>query len=215
MTTRFMSSLFVVALLCVSLTGCGESKTEPAPSETAPASGSESSDETAANNPAQRQQMQNILVGVWLGMPQLNQEQLEQKLATLDADAKNRLLTFVQNFKTTVMAVEYRADGKVYSEIQVNVDNQPVFEASEGNWKVTRASENRVSINTVENLPDGKLSQTTSEYTLFEKNNVMVTTVPTHPELADLNPQMVFTREYLDSVTADAQNAQGQAAPVR
>lgn len=213
MTIRFLSSLLATAFLCACLTGCGESKTEPAPTEDSTTSGSENGDETAAMDPAQRQQMQNVLVGVWLGMPQLNQERLEQKLATLDADAKARLLTFVQNFKTTVMAIEYRADGKVYSEIQVTVDNQPVFEASEGNWKVARASENRVSISTVENLADGKISQSTSDYTLYEKNNVMVTTVPTHAELADLNPQMVFTRENLDSVTAEAQNISGQPAP--
>lgn len=212
MTTRFLSSLIATVFLCASLTGCGETPT--AVTSASEEANSDTGSVTASD--ADYQKMQNALVGVWLGIPQLDQARLKEKLTTMDADAKTRLLTFVENFKTTVMAIEYCGDGKVFTEIQVNVDNKPVFEASEGNWKVVAASQNRVSVNTVENLPDGKLSQSKSDYTLYENNNVMVTTVPTHPELADLNPQIVFTRENLDSGTVTAKGNQRQnSQPVR
>lgn len=216
-TTRTISSARFIAVVLISIiaSGCGQSTTKLADESTSDQATTSvsraSSGINPAADPALQNEMKQALVGVWLGMPQLNQERLKTKLSSLDADAKARLMTFVQNFQTTVMAVEYGANGRVYSEIQVNVDNKPVFEASEGSWTITSATQDRLSVNTVEELPDGKLSQSLREFTFYENRNVMATVIPTHPELSDLEPQLVFTREDLDQ--ADAIQAQGNQAP--
>ena len=212
-TSRHFSSARFVAVVLISIMaiGCGQTATEvadksPGSQTTTP----DTSTRSADTDPVLQKEMEQALIGVWLGMPQLNQDRLKAKLSTLDADAKTRLMTFVQNFQTTVMAVEYGANGRIYSEIQVNVDNKPVFEASEGSWTIAGATQDRLSVNTVEELPDGKLSQSLREYTFYENRNVMVTGIPTHPELSDLEPQLVFTREDLNE--AEAIEARGTSA---
>jgi len=212
---RTISSARFVAVILISIiaVGCGESTTKLADKATNETTTSIARANTGTNpaiDPALQDEMKQALVGVWLGMPQLNQDRLKTKLSSLDADAKARLMTFVQNFQTTVMAIEYGANGRVYSEIQVNVDNKPVFEASEGSWTITGATQDRLSVNTVEELPDGKLSQSLREFTFYENQNVMVTAIPTHPELSDLEPQLVFTREDLNQ--AEAIEARGTPA---
>ena len=198
----FVASLMVSFV--IGLVGCGEAPQPLAQTEQEPQTVDSGQKTTSATpvDPALAAQAKRTLVGIWLGLPQLDEQRLKEKLANLDGESKANLLNFVSNFKTTAMAIQYHENGTVYTEVNARVGNNPVFEASEGSWEISRARTNQMSVNVVEKLTNGSLSQTTYDYTVVENGNVLVATIPTHPDLADLNPTFVFTREKLDQVTA-------------
>jgi hypothetical protein len=158
------------------------------------------SDATAAREPksARFEEMRCSLVGIWLGQAALDMDKLQQKLAALEDDSRAELESLVQDFMTTIMAIDFHDDGTMDSEIELTFGGQnSELETSHGTWKIIQVQQNSVTVATVEQLADGTIEESQQSFEFHEDQSVLVTSVPVQNGLLDLNPRLVFHREFL------------------
>ncbi len=190
--------LIATVLMCMLVLGCAK-KTTTKPTEQSQ-NPKPSIDATAVGEPrsAGFEEMRRSLVGIWLGQTGIDTDKLQQKLAALEGDSKAELESLVQDFMTTIMAIDFRDDGTMDSEIELTFGGQDLeLEASHGTWKIIEVQQNCVTVATVEQLADGTIEESQQSFEFHEDRSMLVTTVPAQNGLRDLNPRLVFHREFL------------------
>lgn len=193
--------LFPLGLL-VCLAGCGESKigngNSPDLPQAVPTSAQPASSQPASTQPDLVAMQQQKLVGVWLGEAYLDERRLEQKLQSLDAEHQQQMIQRAGTFLTTVMAIDFRADGTMENEGEVTPHGQrPVRLGGQGTWRVIEAQEDRMIVETVEQLPDGSTNAVRQAYRFYPDGKKVAMMISMKDELDTCNPMIIFTRQFL------------------
>ncbi len=212
--------LIATVLVCMLVSGCAK-KTSTTPTEQSQ-NPKPSIDATAVVEPksAEFEKMRRSLVGIWLGQADIDVDKAQQRMAALEGDDRAQLESLVGDFMTTIMAIDFRDDGTMDSEIELTFGGQDSeLEASHGTWKIVDVQQNCVTVATVEQLADGSVEESQQSFEFDEDRNVLVTTVPVQNGLRDLNPRLVFRREFLtpptDRVATDEQSDPSKTTPGR
>jgi hypothetical protein len=143
--------------------------------------------------------LEQKLVGVWLGEAYVDQSLLERKLQTLSPVRQQEILQRAQTFMTTVMAVDFRADGTMENEGEViPAGGSPIRLGSQGTWQAIESDQNKLLVAVTEQLADGSFSTTNQLYQFYPDGKQVALTVAMD-ELSSCNPMIIFTRQNLPS----------------
>ena len=147
------------------------------------------------------------LNGYWAGVAYLDMDKLQEKLAgTKDVDLQNLIKLQAQMFLSMVSVVNFKPNGTVESELEVNDENNEVVtEAIVGRWKVVESRDSKFLVDVLESQ-ESKSSVTVRKlFQFYEDGEHMASPVETSPELADLNPLIVFER-IPEAIMAEREN---------
>ncbi len=181
-------------LLCGLWTGCGSENGSPrgeqAQSVSATSDGTQT--ELADGN------LEKKLLGVWLGEAVLNEALVEEKLQTLPPERQQLVLNRASSFLSTIMAIEFRADGTMENEIALTpVDGQPLRDGRVGTWKVIEQKADQIVIETAETMADGSVMTSQRLYEVSPDGSQVALRVPMNDELGACQPMILFSRQYL------------------
>lgn len=175
--------------------------------EAAPASPESNATETETENQTAQQDLGQQLVGVWLGQAQVDPVRLQEKLQSTDEAERAALQRTVQNFLTTVIAIQYTADGQVEHDIEMTVDGgPPLRESSIGKWKVVGQSGRQVEIEVVEQLSDGSTAETRKRVTVGPEGNRIELEAPIG--IDGIGARLVLERQPVEVITAQDPDAE-------
>lgn len=187
------SLAFLMAFILLMTVGCG-------PAENDGKEKSTSDDQTAGLNP------EELLVGTWYGKASLNQQLLQQKLASIsDSGERAKLQQIAINFQSTEIGANFGENGEMLLDIQVNASGQQLRDSTEGQWRPLNVEKNAILIETTEKSPAGETTTNRVRYQFQQGGDVAIMVAPTSEQLATLNPVIVFERIKGESV-ADGAN---------
>ena len=156
--------------------------------------------------------IQQKLVGLWWGRSSLAEAELQQAIESeTDMDVRNRMIASAQLFLSTEMAIQLSADGTMEQQVEIVVGGQPQQVAGTGTWRVIEQRENnRVIVELVEDVADGKSTTTQRLFQLDANNQRFLMPAPVADELVKFKAVMVFDRipDQPDSRTAEQPAAQ-------
>jgi hypothetical protein len=192
---KVLAILSLAAVATVGFSGCGTS------TET---NQTEYSQPKPALEPEQPQRdlvagvpLDQKLVGVWLGEAYLDESRLELKLQTLPPQQQQEILQRARTFMTTMMAVDFRADGTLENDGEVTpVGGTPIRLGGSGTWRAIESNENKLLIETTEKLADGTISTTKQLYRFYPDGRQVALTIEMD-ELDGCSPMIIFTRQHL------------------
>lgn len=188
--------LGVGALMFSSLVGCGGDQVVTAPSNPAV---SDSTSQTAATGDSSVQSATEKATGIWLGGAYLDQTKL-QELAATKTDAEGQaLMQRAQSFLSTVMAIEFAANGEMVNEVEITPHGmQTIVEASAGTWKVVEADAERMVVETETETADGTMAKDQKVYNFYADGNHFALQVPYDEELNQCEPLIIFERQNIE-----------------
>lgn len=136
------------------------------------------------------------LNGYWAGVAYLDMDKLQEKLAaTKDVELQNLIKLQAQMFMSMVSVVNFKPNGTVESELEVNDENNEVVtESIVGRWKVVESRDAKFLVDVLEQQASGSSVTVRKLFQFYEDGEHMASPVETSPELADLNPLIVFER---------------------
>ena len=136
------------------------------------------------------------LSGVWLGEAVLDEVKLQNKVGQLPAESREFVLAKARSFLSTVMAIEFRADGTVENDLAiVSVDGQVLRDGSIGSWRVVENKDDGLVVETQERLTDGTTATDQVFYKFFDNGNRFAMAVPVNEDLQGCNAMLVFGRQ--------------------
>ena len=139
----------------------------------------------------------NKLVGVWLGTATLDEPVFEKALSQLSNGNRKLALSQARSFLSTVMAIEFRKDGSIESEVEiVTVDGDTIRDTSTGAWQLVESVGDQVRLEMQENQSDGSITTDQKVYQ-FVENNKFVLKVPVSDQLTRANARLIFVRQIL------------------
>jgi hypothetical protein len=180
-----------------------------------PRSGTQAVPPTAGNTNANVQQASPAkpanynLVGHWAGVSYLDEAKLKQKYDSLtDPAQKEALVRAAEAFLSLVVAVEYKANGTMESDVEMlGTNGEVVREVVAGTWRVVEAKGLKLIVEVQERVADKTPEPVRKFFQFYEGGDNLATPIETAPELADLNPLIVFERLPAE-VVAQMQKAQ-------
>jgi hypothetical protein len=136
------------------------------------------------------------LNGYWAGVAYLDMDKLQEKLAaTTDVDLQKSISLQAEMFLSMVSVVNFKPNGMVESELELNDENgKIVTEATTGSWKIVESRESKFLVDVLERHADGSTVTVRKMFQFYEDGEHMASHVETSPELADLNPLLIFER---------------------
>lgn len=153
----------------------------------------------------------NDLPGIWLGNAVMDKSKLTQKISSLSPEQQELVLAKATSFLSTIMAVEYKADGTLENDLEmVSIDGQVMRDGSQGNWRVLESQVDGLVIETSETLPNGTIAKTESFLKFFANGNRFVTAVTLGPDLQDCDAMIVFEKQQLTGLNIAEQNTDTQ-----
>ena len=176
-------------------TGCAE----PAAEE---ASISPSTPQTESVVPAQQASVEKAeapheLVGVWMGGGKLNEASLATAIEGLSPETRRQIKAAAESFLATEMAVEFKADGKMESAVEVTgPSGQRESGESVATWEAAPTitpGEYRVS--SVEIQADGSKVSDYKTYRVSADGRMLVLLVDLPGLLGQCGPQIVLERQ--------------------
>ena len=190
---KFLTGLFICGLLGLHA-GCGETSNATIKKQTPqPAS---SSDIKSKPDLVAGIQLQQVLVGVWLGEAYLDAKLVEEKLQSLPPQRQQEVVQHARAFLSTVMAIDFRSDGTMENEVELkSLDGQPLREGGTASWRVIEANDDRLLVETSEQLADGTTTVDKQLYRVYPDGNRMALVVLLNDDLGSCNPMIVFARQ--------------------
>lgn len=196
-----MSSTKMTLHFCLALTlggaaliaGCAK----PAADEESAAVKESKAPVELAKHSEQDKASQHELVGVWLGRGTLDQNAITVALQGLSVETQRQVTTAAGAFLATEMAVEFKAEGKMETAIEV-VNKQGQRESGVGiaTWEASptvRDGEYRVT--SVEEQLDGSKVTDHKTYRVSADGRTLVLLVDLPGLLGQCNPHIVLTRQ--------------------
>lgn len=149
------------------------------------------------------------LAGHWAGVSYLDETKLKQKYDSLtDPAQKEALVRAAEAFLSLVVAVEYKANGTMESDVEMlSTNGEVVREVVVGTWRVVETKGLKLIVEIQERVPDKTPEPVRKFFQFYEGGDHLATPIETAPELAELNPLIVFER-LPAAVVAEMQKAQ-------
>lgn len=150
----------------------------------------------------------NAITGVWFGTASLDTNKLQQKVQGLTQEEQNAVAAKAQSFLSTVMAMDFRANGTVENEVELkSIDGQVIRDGSVGQWKVVEAKPNGLLVETQEKMSNGIVTTNQVFYQFFANGNQIAISVPVSQDLEGCDSMLVFERRTLPPTNvAEASN---------
>ena len=198
-----LSLMFVAS----SLTGCAKKSEQqpPAQNETAPSPIKPVSARLDAAPVAQSQNSFD-LSGVWVGTSGLDQQALQEKLASLPANDREALITRARVFDSIFMAYQFNADHTMEVDMEIVLPNQEkIKEQAFGEWQAVPGENNALLVTTIEHRENGPTEKTVKRFLILNENEFQIIPTNIAPELEDLKPFYLFQRQSLASIPLSAE----------
>ena len=149
------------------------------------------------------------LTGLWYGEATLDGDKLRQKINGLPQAQQQLALAKANSFLSTVMAIDFRSNGTVENEVEIqSVDGQTFSDHSVGSWKVVESRPEGLVVETNEKLPDGTLASSQLFYQFLGDKDHIAIAAPVGEELSECDSYIVFERRTIQPVNV----AQGMSA---
>lgn len=155
------------------------------------------------------------LPGTWAGISYLDEDRIGEHLAQLPDDkAREVLLHKAAAFLSVVIAIEFRHDGTLESELEVaDEQGNPLIETTTGRWRIAERKEDRLIVELEERLADGKERKSRRLIQFYEDGDHLAILMDADPALAPFNPLFILERVPAGEI-AQAPGTE-QAAPPR
>ncbi len=149
------------------------------------------------------------LTGHWAGVSYLDETKLKQKYDSLtDPAQKEALVRAAEAFLSLVVAVEYKANGTMESDVEMlSTGGEVVREVVVGTWRVVETKGLKLIVEIQERVPDKTPEPVRKFFQFYEGGDNLATPIETAAELTELNPLIVFER-LPAAVVAEMQKAQ-------
>ncbi len=146
-------------------------------------------------------ELEQHLVGVWLGDARIDQAELEARFHKLSPEKQLELESIVGNFLSTVMAMQYTGEGIFEEDVEMTINGrESVRDASLGSYQVLSTSGDTLKLKVNEETPDGSI-RTSERLVRFSADRTQCeVTVPLGAEWNDINAKIVFTKQDMSSV---------------
>jgi len=136
------------------------------------------------------------LTGVWIGEAILDKQKLQKKISQLDPEAQKLVNVQLKSFLSTMMAMEFRANGTVENAVEIRAANGKLLQdSSVGSWRVMESKPNGLLVQTQERLADGRVVSDQMFYQFSGDRNQIAIKVPVAGELQDCDAMIVFNRQ--------------------
>ena len=168
--------------------------------------GCSGSSEQASNPPSSKPSTSSAqhspganLVGIWFGRGVVDEASLENHLNSIaDPTQKQNVRAMAHSFMTTNIAIQFARDGTMEMDVEIRAtDGRKLRETTGGTWNVVEETENRVTVETVENSSGGPFSTRQVQYEFVGGRDQMRMPAPVSPELKAFQPYIVFERQTL------------------
>lgn len=189
--TRMSFGLFASAIFVVAAVGCGSS-------DDSSKSKDDSKTASAQDNPSTSKAE---LVGVWLGVGYLDEDLLNEKLATIEnEDERQQIIAVANSFRSTRLGVSFNDDKSYEMEMEiVAVDGTARRGGTEGKWKILEQTGDTVVIEQQDALNEDVKS---TQYRFVDGDHFAFVP-PVAEVLQDCSPLIIFERQV--GVNADAE----------
>lgn len=181
--TRKSFGALVVAVFVIAGVGCGSSDSSPDKDKKQ----SSASTQQSESNPDQD------LVGVWLGVGYLDEELLNEKLASIaNEDDRQQILAVAKSFRSTRLGVAFNDDKSYEMEMEiVAVDGVARRGGTQGKWKILEQKGETLVVEQQDTQNDDTKS---TEYRFVDSDHFAF--VPPVAEiLQDCSPLIIFERQ--------------------
>jgi len=200
--------LVLIVALAAGTVGCGKKSEEKISSKAETNSAAAQQVSVKSNTTINAQPVDNSqfnLVGIWLGTSYLDEQALNEKLASLDSEeARQNLMTKAQTFYSMWMAAQFNADRTMEVDVEITLPSgETVEDQATGSWQATMGAENSLTVTTVEHR--GEQTETsTKRYLIVDQDHISL--VPSvAEELQDLQPFVIFQRQSDEQIPLSAQ----------
>lgn len=211
-TRRYLAGLVCSSLAALAI-GCGSdaSTSTSSATQTTVASASRADSATIGTSDGLQANGRSALVGVWLGTAWIDQSKFADFAQTLPPDQQAAITTKVRSFLSTVMAVEYAADGQVENEVELmTVNGQLLRDGSVGRWELVAADANRIVVRVLENLASGEAQDDVVYERLAgsggQGGQRLAMHVDVDSELVRFDAKVIFERQDLSPVSNVAES---------
>ena len=181
--TRMSFGLLASAMLIVAAVGCGSSDDS-----------SKGKDEkSASNSSSQASTAKAELVGVWLGVGYLDEDLLNEKLATIeDENERQQILSVAKSFQSTRLGVSFNEDKSYEMEMEiVAIDGVARRGATQGQWKILEQTGDTVVVEQQDKVNEDIKS---TKYRFVDGDHFAFVP-PVAEALQDCSPLIIFERQ--------------------
>lgn len=152
-------------------------------------------------------EVEQALIGVWMGQATMDEEALVTKLESLQPEQQLPVKELALDFLTTVMAIDLRADGFVEKEIELTLaDGEPLRDGGPGQWRMVQRDRNRVLVEMTLRLADGSMAKDQQWFEVNSDGNTLTVPISLGDDLDGCNPQIVLYRQMLPGANLARQN---------
>jgi hypothetical protein len=144
-------------------------------------------------------EMRQKLVGIWLGRASIDQNRLNQVLASVSQDRRTEIEKLVRDFLTTSAAIEFGDSGSFEQEIEiVPQDGEAAVQASGlGRWQAleTNRASQQVAVEASMQLTDGSQMVDQLRFQFGASDQEMTQLISLGAELAGCQPAIIFQKQ--------------------
>ena len=164
---------------------------------TGPVKSAQSGPQVAAVTPDLAQH----LLGVWLGDARIDQAELEARFSQLSPQKQLELESLVGNFLTTVMAMQYTANGTFEEDMEMMINGHELLrDASLGSYEVVSAAGDTLKLKVSERTSDGGTLTSERLISFSPDRKQCEVTVPLGTEWNGITAKLVFTKQDMEIV---------------
>ena len=176
--------------------GCG---TDSGSTEqgTGPVESSQQAPQASAPSP----DLEQHLVGIWLGDARIDQAELEARFSKLSPQKQLELESIVGNFLTTVMAMQYTAEGTFEEDVEMMINGrESLRDASIGSYEVVSTAGDTLKLKVKEQTDGGETLTSERLFRFSADRDQCEVTVPLGAEWTGITAKLVFTKQNMESV---------------
>lgn len=200
--------LVLIVALAAGMVGCANKSEEKKSSKAETNSATAQQVSVKSNTAISAQPVDNSqfsLVGIWLGTSYLDEQALNEKLASLESEeARQNLMIKAQTFYSMWMAAQFNEDQSMEVDVEITLPSGEMLEdQATGSWEASLDKENSLIVKTVEHR--GEQTETsTKRYVIVDQDHISL--VPSvAEELQGLQPFVIFQRQSDEQIPLSAQ----------